>query len=138
MPSRWARLAHLGFHVAFMIGLAPGGPERFVLRRTWLAVALHGTLYVLIYASAFPRGSLTLSIWIVIWYLMFFRFGWVSVVVSTTTLQLLSGYPIGVELSAWHAHATVLVVGFCVVLTLYAFKVSLGGRPAFRDLPAIE
>jgi serine/threonine-protein kinase len=111
---------------------------RFVLRRTWLALAFHGTLYVLVYASGFPRGYLTLAIWICAWYLMFFRFGWTSLVIGTATVQLLTGYPLTINLSAWYAYATVLVVGFCLALTLYGFKVSLGGRPPFQDLPAIE
>ena len=111
---------------------------RFVFRRTWLAVVIHGTLYVLVWASAFPRGYLTLSIWICVWYLLFFRFGWISIVVGTTIGQFLTGYPLTTDLSAWYAHATILVVGFCLALTLYGFKVSLGGRPAFKDLPAVE
>jgi hypothetical protein len=110
---------------------------RFVFRRTWLAVALHGTLYVLVYASAFPRGYLTLSVWIGLWYLFLFRFGATSVLVATVVLQLLLGFPLTTEGSAWYAHATLLVAGVCLATTLYAFKVSLGGRPAFADLPAL-
>jgi serine/threonine-protein kinase len=111
---------------------------RFVFRRTWLAVLIHGTLYVFVWASAFPRGYLTLSVWICVWYVLFFRFGWTSIVVGTTLSQFLTGYPLTADLAAWYAHATILAVGFCLALTLYGFKVSLGGRPAFRDLPAIE
>jgi serine/threonine-protein kinase len=110
---------------------------RFVLRRTWLAVAAHGLLYVLVYASAFPRGYLTLPVWIGLWYLLFFRFGAISVLVGTVMLQLLTGFPLSPRLSAWYGFASVIVLGFCLALTLFGFRVALGERPAIKDLPAV-
>jgi hypothetical protein len=101
-------------------------------------VAIHGTLYVAVYASAWPRGLLTVSLWIGLWYFFFFRFGWVTVLVASVTVDLLGGYPLTTNLSAWYAHASILVVGLCLALTFYGFKVSLGGRPAFKDLLAEE
>ena len=111
---------------------------RFVFRRTWLAVAIHGTLYVLVYASAYPGGFLITPLWISLWYLFFFRFGWVSVLVASFTGDLLIGYPLTLHLSAWYAHASILVIGVCAALALYGFRVSLAGRPAFKDLLAEE
>ena len=111
---------------------------RFVFRRTWLAVAVHGTLWVLVYASAYPWGFLTTSLWSGLWYFFFFRFGWVSVLLASLTADLMNGYPLTTNLSAWYAHASILVVGLCLALTFYGFKVSLAGRPVFKDLLAEE
>jgi serine/threonine-protein kinase len=107
---------------------------RFVLRRDWLAIAVHGTLYIFVFASGF--GLLTITLAIGFWYPLFFRCGWVSIAVGTLTADLLLGYPLTTDLRAWHAHASVLVALVCLALTLYGFKVALGGRPAFKDLLA--
>lgn len=125
-------LTHLLFIVGGLLLL------RFVFRKTWLAVAIHGTLYVAVYASAWPLGLLTMPLWIGLWYFFFFRFGWVSVLVASLTADLLGGYPLTTHLSAWYAHAPILVVGVCLALALYGFRVSLAGRPAFKDLLAEE
>jgi hypothetical protein len=50
--------------------------------------------------------------------------------------DLLLGFPLTSDFSAWHAHATVLAAGTCLALAGYGFRVSLGRRPAFRDLLA--
>jgi hypothetical protein len=105
---------------------------RFLLRRTWLAVAAHWVGYVLVYSSDF--GLLAIVPWITLWHFLFFRYGWVTILVGTFTADLLFGFPLTSDLSAWHAHATFLAVGACLALAGYGFRVSLGSRPAFRDL----
>ena len=109
---------------------------RLLLRRTWLAVGIHWMLYSLVYASAFPMGFLTIPIFIALWYVFFFRFGWVTILVATLTGDLLAGYPLTTDLSAWYSHATVLIAVFCLALTIYGFTVSLAGRPVFKNLLA--
>lgn len=106
---------------------------KLICRRTWLAVGIHAILYVFVYASI-GFGMVGIALWIGFWYLIFFRFGWVSILVGTFTQDLLSGYPLTIDLSAWYAHASILVAVVCLALTLYGFKVSLAGRPAFKDL----
>lgn len=107
---------------------------RFLLRRTWLAIAAHWTGYVLLYSSSF--GLLPIASWITVWHLFFFRFGWVTILTATVTTDLLGGFPLTSDLASWHAYATVLAVGACLGLAGYGFRVSLGGRPAFGDLLA--
>jgi serine/threonine protein kinase len=107
---------------------------RFVFRRTWLAVGVHAALYVAIYGSGF--GFLGMVLWIGLWYLVLFRCGWLAILVGTFTNDLLNGYPLTTDLWAWYAHASILVVLVCLGLTLYGFKVSLGGRPVLKDLLA--
>ena len=107
---------------------------RFVFRKTWLAVGIHGTLYVFIYSSGF--GFLGITLVICVWYVVFFRFGWVSILVGTFTNDLLRGFPLTTDPTVWYAHAPILAVLVCMALAVYGFKVSLGGRPAFKDLLA--
>ena len=107
---------------------------RFLLRRTWLAIAVHWVGYVLVYSGSF--GLLPIATWITLWHLLFFRYGWVTILVGTLTADLLFGYPLTSDLTSWHAYATVLAVGACLALAGYGFRVSLGGRPAFGDLLA--
>jgi hypothetical protein len=67
---------------------------------------------------------------------MLFRFGWVSILVATFVTDLLIGYPLTADIGVWYGYASTLVVSVCLALTIYGFKVSLAGRPAFRDLLA--
>jgi hypothetical protein len=78
-------------------------------------------------------GWTSFFVWAV-WFLFFLRFGWVTVVVAIFVTDVLQSYPLTVELSAWYAHPTYLALAVVIALTLYAFKVALGGRPAFGDL----
>jgi serine/threonine-protein kinase len=108
---------------------------RLVFRRTWLAVVIHATLYFLVYSSAYGQiGYLPILVTIVTWHTLFFRFGWVSIYVFTMVLDTFIGFPLTIDPSAWHAQASILVIGFSLALALYAFKVSLGGRRVFPDL----
>jgi hypothetical protein len=104
---------------------------RFLLRRTWLAIGAHWAGYALVYSSSF--GILPIVSWITLWHVFFFRFGWVTILAATITTDLLQGFPLTSDLSAWHAYATVLAVGACLALAGWGFRTSLGGRPAFRD-----
>ncbi len=107
---------------------------RLIFRKTWVAIAIHWSLYVFVYAPAF--GFLSIAIVATAWHIVFFRFGWLPLLVGTVCSDLLTGFPLTTDLSAWYAHATILVAVFCLALTIYGFKVSLAGRPAFKDLLA--
>jgi serine/threonine-protein kinase len=105
---------------------------RVLFRRTWIAVVVHWLLYVFVYGSGF--GYVPIALIITAWYVVFFRFGWVSIFVATLLADALGGFPLTADPSAWHAHASFLLVGFCLSLALYGFKTSLGKRPVFQDL----
>jgi len=105
---------------------------RLIFRKTWLAVGIHGILYVFVYGSGF--GYLPTAIGITAWHIVFFRFGWVSTFVATLTTDALGGFPLTADPFAWHAHASFLLIGFFLALAIYGFKTSLGKRPVFRDL----
>jgi hypothetical protein len=111
---------------------------RLLLRKTWLAVGIHWLLYSLVYASGFPLGYLTIPMFMALWYFFFFRFGWVTILVTTLTIDLFNGYPLTTDLSTWYAHATILIALFCLALAVYGFNVSLAGRPVLKNLLAEE
>ena len=105
---------------------------RLLFRKTWIAVAVHWLLYVLVYGSGF--GYLGIAATITGWHLLFFRFGWLAILVGTMIADLLGGFPLTTDFSSWHAYASVIAIGFTLAVTCYGFKVALGGRPAFRDV----
>ena len=104
---------------------------RFLMRRTWLAIASHWTGYVLVYSSSF--GLVPIVSWITLWHVFFFRFGWVTILTATVTTDLLGGFPLTGDLSAWYAYVTVLAAGACLALAAWGFQTSLGGRPILKD-----
>jgi len=87
---------------------------RFLLRRTWLAVAAHWSGYVLVCASRF--GALPIVSWTTLWHV--FRLGWGTILVGSVTAALLNGFPLTSDLSAWYAYVTFLVVGECLALAV--------------------
>ena len=126
----FANFVNISTHILFLIVALL--LLRFIFRKTWLAVSIHGALYVFIYASGFGLTGITL--WICLWYVVFFRFGWISILVGTFTNDLLNGFPLTTDPTVWYAHAPILAVLVCMSLALYGFKVSLAGRPLFKDL----
>jgi serine/threonine-protein kinase len=107
---------------------------RLVFRKTWIAVAIHWTLYVLVYGPGF--GYLAIAITITLWHFFFFRFGWITILVGTIVTDALNGFLLTSDPSVWYGHSTVLIVFFILAVSIYGFKVSLAGRSAFKDLLA--
>ena len=60
------------------------------------------------------------------------RYGLLAFAAAFLTLNLLSRFPITLDLSAWYVGASVLALGTVTLLALYGFLVSLAGRPLFR------
>ena len=54
--------------------------------------------------------------------------------VSSVVAVVLWGFPLTFAWTARYGYSTVIVLSFVTALAVYGFKVSLGGRPAFRDL----
>jgi serine/threonine-protein kinase len=107
---------------------------RLIFRKTWAAVAVHWLAYVMVYGSGY--GYLGIAFTITVWHVLFFRFGFLSILVGTLFADLLLGLPLIPDLTAWHAYNSMIAFSFCLAVALYGFKVSLAGRPAFRDLLA--
>jgi hypothetical protein len=109
---------------------------RLIFRKTWVAVIVHWIGYVMVYGSGF--GYIGMAVVITGWHLLFFRFGFLSILVGTLIVDLLCGFPLTTNLSAWSSYSSLLAVACCLALALYGFKVSLAGRPVFRDLLEAE
>ena len=107
---------------------------RLIFRKTSIAVAAHWTLYIVIYGPG--HGYIPIALFITAWHLLLFRFGWVSILVATLVTDLLIGFPVTADIGVWYGYAPILVAAICLALTIYGFKVSLAGKPAFRDLLA--
>ncbi len=112
---------------------------RFVLRRTWAAVIVSVAITAVVWGPGWPYlGWLTMLVSFSLWFFLFFRYGWVTVVVYIFIGDTLNSFPLTVDASAWYAHATYLATAVVMAVTLYGFHFSLGGRAALGDLLAEE
>jgi hypothetical protein len=60
------------------------------------------------------------------------RFGILAFIVALIVYELLDRAPLTLELSRWYAARGLFLVALILVFALWAFRVALGGRPAFR------
>jgi len=104
-----------------------------LLRRKVLAVALTGLLLMTLSLSGenlaleVPTGILlaALTIFVAV------RYGILALAVYYFTSLVLHELPVTLDFSRWYAGRCLVLVGLLVALAVYAFHVSLGGRPAF-------
>jgi hypothetical protein len=90
-----------------------------------LFILLWGVMYGFPSISMTARGMLSFAA--LLFVLM--RFGIVSVVFCEFIFGLLSGYPATLDTSAWYFGYGFIAIAMFVVIVLYAFRYSLGGRP---------
>jgi hypothetical protein len=108
-----------------------------LLRRKWLAIALVGLLLVALSLSG-ENYSVELPAGIVIAGLTIFvavRYGILALAFAFLANLLLIEAPVSLDLSRWHAGRSLLLVAFLTALAVYAFRLSLGGKPAFGSSP---
>jgi hypothetical protein len=104
-----------------------------LLRRKSLAVALTGLLLVILSLSGenlvleIPTGIVmaTLTIYVAV------RHGILALAVYFFVVILLHEMPVALDFSRWYAGGSLVLIGFLLALAVYAFHVSLGGKPAF-------
>jgi hypothetical protein len=109
---------------------------RILLRRQSLAIV--GVLIVaaLLNVSAADNPFLALAYSLVVGVLhliLFFRFGLLPVVVAQFFDDLVLMFPMTLDFSSWYAGSTALVLVVLAAMAVYGFRVSLGGRPIFRE-----
>ena len=114
---------------------------RLIFRRTWIAAT------VLILAQLVLRWptegnplpfAVIFLIFSLLYLLVLFRFGFLSAAVGITVYRLLEATPMTYHVSSWYFGATLLTVVLVLALTIYAFRVSLAGKPVFKDELATE
>ncbi len=104
-----------------------------LLRRRWLAVAFVGLLLVALALSG-ENYAVELPLGIVIAALTIFvaaRYGILALCFSYFASLLLTVAPLSPDLSRWYAGRGLFLAGAVAALAIYAFRVSLGGKPAF-------
>jgi hypothetical protein len=104
-----------------------------LLRRKSLAVALTGLLLVILSLSG-ENLALEIPTGIVMAMLTIFvavRHGILALAVYFFVVILLHEMPVALDFSRWYAGRPLVLVGFLLALAVYAFHVSLGGKPAF-------
>jgi hypothetical protein len=62
-----------------------------------------------------------------------FRYGFLSIVVSSAVSALLTGIPITYQVSSWTFGGTVVALALVLGLAIYGLRIALAGRPLFRD-----
>ncbi len=104
-----------------------------LLRRKWLAAAFGGLLLVALalsgenYAVELPTGILIAALTIFV----AARYGILALCFSYLAHLILSGAPLTLDFSRWYAGRGLFLAGVVVALAVYAFRLSLGGKPAF-------
>jgi len=74
-----------------------------------------------------------MSLYCAVLLVVFFRHGFLSIVVCNAVWFLLTGIPITYQVSSWTFGGTVVALGVVFGLAVYGLRISLAGRPLFRD-----
>ena len=107
--------------------------SQVLLRRKSLAVALTGLLLVILSLSG-ENLALEIPTGIVMAMLTIFvavRHGILALAVYFFVVIILHESPVALDFSRWYAGSSLVLIGFLLALAVYAFHVSLGGKPAF-------
>ena len=116
----------LGFLTLLVLSLV-------VLRRRWLAIGLTWILLVVLglsgenYAVELPFSA----VWSALFLFAAVRFGVLACTVTLFVDRLLVTTPLTLDLSRWYAARGLFFVALILALAIWAFRVSLGGRPVF-------
>lgn len=114
---------------------------RLLLRRTWLAVAAAFAIGIGAYWPAYSSPTVYLiftSLYLGIFILVLFRYGFLSVVVISAVGALLTGIPMTFQVSSWTFGGTVVALALVLGLAIYGLRIALAGRPLFRDELAVS
>lgn len=114
---------------------------RTLLPRRWMALLAALVLLPIVW---YPAGAghplldllmavLATALWL--WVLV--RFGFLAVVVTTTTAWLLSCHPLTLDFDSWYFNGSAAVLLTIVLGAAYGFWVSLAGRSMFPELDVV-
>jgi serine/threonine-protein kinase len=109
---------------------------RFVLKRDWAAfvtAALFSTAVFLGNAVNANLQTVFLLVFAVLFVALLMRFGLLAGMVALVVHAPLAHTAVTVDFGSWHADPTLYAVGLVVVVTLYGFVVSFGGRSMLGD-----
>ncbi len=107
---------------------------RLVLRRNWLAYCAWVGLGVALLAPRVHGLDLTATLILMLaGVVMLIRFGLLTLVVATLVQNAVDHVTITLEPSSWYAGGMLLVLAIVSAIAVYAFWISLGGKPLFAD-----
>jgi hypothetical protein len=107
---------------------------RALLRKEWAAAVAFVLLFTVASAAGGQFAPVVLVVSLIFWVLAVFlliRFGLLAFVVQGFFDNLLEGYPLTTQGSAWYAGISLTAVLLMAAIALYSFYTSLGGRPVF-------
>ncbi len=110
---------------------------RVVLHNSWLALALFVSLCVFLNLPDSGQVAIAALTQAVTWTavgLTIMRFGLVAFISTFFfAVELLGDQPVTLDFSTWYAGSTLTALGAGIGLLLFAFRVSLGGRPLLAE-----
>jgi len=108
---------------------------RVLLRRDWLAGAALVVVYMILnglLATASPwLSALFSAVETGLLIFVMLRFGLVSLIASSFVYVLMLMFPITADFSLWYAGASLFALLSVALMAIFAFQVSLAGRPLF-------
>ena len=107
---------------------------RAVFRKQWLALGAFVLVWTYLPSSANPYMAFVFSVISnIVFLIVFLRFGFLTVLVSSCVQGLLMLYPTTFDFTRWYAPNSILVLIVIAGLTAYGFRVALAGRAVFSD-----
>jgi len=110
---------------------------RVITRRDWIAAAVFVILDSLPVIFLVPDNRLLVATVSLIAnsvaMILLFRFGIVVLLAWNFAALMLSAAPMTLHFAAWYAGNTLFCMGVLVAVALYAFRISLAGRPLFSE-----
>jgi serine/threonine-protein kinase len=107
---------------------------RALLRKEWAAAAAFVLLFTFLFAALSEFTPVTLVTGLIYWGLLVFlliRFGLLAFAVQGVFVNLLQGFPLTTQGSAWYAGISLAGILLMAAMAFYGFYTSLGGRPVF-------
>jgi serine/threonine-protein kinase len=107
---------------------------RALLRKEWAAAVAFVLFFTVLEAAGNQFDPVIVASGLIFWALGVFlliRFGLLAWVVQGFFVNLLNGFPLTTQGSAWYAGISLTAILLMAALAFYGFYTSLGGRPVF-------
>ena len=108
-----------------------------LVRRQWLAAPLFVVVLLLVAAPVAGVGFTPLAerrvfLFCLIWFALT-RFGVLTAAALLYVHAVATAFPLTTNLSVWYADSALLAISTILALAIYAFHITLAGRPLWRD-----
>jgi serine/threonine-protein kinase len=121
-----------GLSYVFLLNLL-----RFLARQRWLAallfVAVVSLMFLPPYFTTFPILAVLTGLAFGLFVYAMTRFGVLTLIALIFVDAVLRTFPLTTHLPAWYAKSALLAMLSVLALAVYAFRITLAGRPLWRD-----